>query len=310
MSFELTDQTVVVVTGASSGIGRAIALAFAVKRVRLVLIARNLEPLNEVAAGCRALGATALVQTIDIADPAGVDEALKQAVEQFGRIDVWVNCAAVLLFGPFEEIPEDVFNQVIHTNIIGYANGCRAALKQFRSQGNRGVIVDMSSMLGVVPEPYVSAYVATKFAVRGLTACLRQEHRRFPNIHICTVLPFAIDTPIYCKAGNYYGFEARSIVPVYSPERVARGVLRLAERPKREMRVGGLAHLLDLASRAAPGLTEALVGRFAPSLQFKSSAMGKTSGNLLESTGPYAVAGGWMEYWAERILPGRRTARK
>jgi short-subunit dehydrogenase len=168
----------------------------------------------------------------------------------------------------------------------------------------------MGSMLGVMPEPYVSAYVATKFAIRGLSACLRQELREFPDIHVCTVLPAAVDTPIYRKAGNYYRRKARSIFPVYSPERVARTVVRLAARPTREVRVGGFAYLLEFASRLAPGLLERFAGRLAPSLQFENDPTPETSGNLFESTGPHAVAGGWTEYWRGRIFGSGKVADK
>lgn len=111
-------------------------------------------------------------------------------------------------------MPRKIFNHVIETNLYGYADGSRAALAQFRNQGKRGTLINVSSLLGVMGEPYVSAYVATKFAIRGLTACLRQEARDFPELHVYCVLPPAVDTPIYQKAGNLMGKRSRAIYPV------------------------------------------------------------------------------------------------
>lgn len=175
MRFPLSKETVVVVTGGSSGVGRATAHAFARRGVRLVLASRDPEALEDAARECRAHGATAIVEALDMSDVGAVEKLRERAVGEFGRIDVWVNCAALLLFGRFEEIPPGDFRRVVEANLIGYANGCRAAIKQFKAQGDRGVLINMSSMLGLVGEPFVSAYVATKFAIRGLGACLRQE---------------------------------------------------------------------------------------------------------------------------------------
>jgi len=197
------DQTpVVVITGASSGIGRITALAFARQGACLALAARDQAVLAAVAEECRSLGGRIVIQPLDVRDFAAVDELRRTAVAAFGCIDVWVNCAAVLLFGRFEDLPPEAFRQVIETNVIGYANGARAAILQFRTQGDRGTLINVGSVLGMVGEPYVSAYVTSKFALRGLTACLRQEMRAFPNIHVCAVLPSALDTPIYQRAGN------------------------------------------------------------------------------------------------------------
>lgn len=126
-------------------------------------------------------------------------------VSAFGHIDVWINCAAVLSFGRFEDIPAETFRHVVEINILGCANGARVALTQFKIQGQRGTLINVGSLLGVMGEPFVSPYVTTKFAIRGLTACLRQETKDQPGINVCAVLPWAIDTPIYQKAANVAG---------------------------------------------------------------------------------------------------------
>jgi NAD(P)-dependent dehydrogenase (short-subunit alcohol dehydrogenase family) len=160
---------VVVATGASSGIGRAAALGFSRKGARLVLVSRNDEALDNVAKECVGSGGEALTFPADMADYSAVEEIRDFAVSHFGGIDVWVNCAAVLIFGRFEEVPPPLFHRLVDTNVFGYINGSQVALKQFRSQADRGVLINVSSMLGVAPEPHVSVYVASKFFIRGLT---------------------------------------------------------------------------------------------------------------------------------------------
>lgn len=280
--------------------GRAIALEFARKRVRLILASRDLTVLEDAANECRAQGATVIAHSLDMSDVVAVEELRRRAVGEFGRIDVWVNCAALLLFGRFEDLPADDFRRVVEANLIGYANGCRAALTQFKAQGGRGVLINMGSMLGIVGEPFASAYVATKFAIRGLSACLRQECVDIPEIRVCTVLPGALDTPIYRSAGNYFGRTPRAIFPVYSPETAARIVVRLAERPRPEALVGTFAYALMLAG-LAPRVLERMIGRFAAGLQFKEEDAPPVPGNLFESIHSGAVSGGWQEYWKRKL---------
>jgi len=128
-------ELVVVITGASSGLGRATAHAFAKKGAKLVLGARGKTGLAAGLDECRRLGANAVSQTFDASDATSVEVLRETAVEAFGRIDVWVNCAAILALGLFEKTPPDVFRRVIETNVLGYANGARCALAQFRAQG-------------------------------------------------------------------------------------------------------------------------------------------------------------------------------
>jgi short-subunit dehydrogenase len=292
---------VVVLTGASSGIGRATALAFARRGARLGLVTRDPEAARDLVAECRALGGAAVLCGADMADADAAERVRETVVAAHGRIDVWVNCAALLLFGRFEDVPPAEFRRVIDVNLIGYANGARAALAQFRAQDNRGLLVNTGSLLGMMGEPAVSAYVASKFAIRGLTACLRQEYRDTPGIRICLVMPMATDTPIYHKAANRFGRKARSIFPVLAPERVAAKIVGLVERPRGETAVGATGVLLRLAAALAPMLLERIVARCAPPLQFEPEAQPPSAGNLFESQGPRTIDGGWRRYWADRL---------
>lgn len=303
MTRRIDGTSVAVVTGASSGIGRATALAFAERRAGLVLGARDEEALQEVARACRERGSRVVVHALDVADQALVEGLGQAAVAEFGRIDVWVNCAAVLSFGSFEAMPDAVFRQVIETNFFGYVYGARTALAQFRRQGNEGTLINIASVLGQIGEPHISAYVASKWAIRGWSACLRQEMRDAPGINICTVLPAPFDTPTYQKAANYSGKQVRSIFPTGDPRRVATAVVKLARHPRREIVVGGFGKLLVIADRVAPGVLERLIARIGPRLQFeRDGAVPPGDGNLFSTSGPNQISGGWRDYWRRRIF--------
>lgn len=217
---------VAVVTGASSGIGRATALAFAGQGAAVVLAARGGEALEEVARECRVRGGQALAAPTEMTDPESVQELAQRAADRFGRIDIWVNAAALTLFGPFSEVPLADFRRVVDTNLMGYVHGARAALPYLREQG-QGVLVNVSSVVGVVAQPYTHAYGVTKFAIRGLSASLRQELRLegARKVRVCSVLPGTIDTPFFEHAANYTGRKVQAMPPVYTPENVARTIV-------------------------------------------------------------------------------------
>lgn len=303
----LPEGQTIVITGASSGVGRTTAAAFARRRCRLALAGRDETALIEAAAECRDLGAQVIILALDVRDAAAVEALRAAAARAFGRIDVWVNCAAILLLGRFEDTPPDAFGRVIETNILGYAHGARAALRQFHAQGHEGVLINVGSVLSFMGEPNASAYVASKFAIHGLTACLRQEMRSFPNIHVCLVLPAALDTPIYQRAGNYMGREARSIIPVYDPSKAAEAIVRLTRRPKRQIAIGVVGRLAVASARLAPGSLEFILARLLPRLQFKPQRAPPLAGCLFDSQNQHAARGGWRQYWTARLFARGQT---
>ncbi|GAB2662464.1 SDR family oxidoreductase [Kribbella swartbergensis] len=250
----------VLVVGASSGIGRATARRLAGAQGRLALTGRSTARLDEAAVECREAGAAdVLLLPMDVSDSAAVDRAVKDTVAAYGRIDAIVHCAAVLAFGRFEDIPAAVFDRVVDTNLRGTANVARAGLRQFRAQG-KGCLVIVSSVLGKVTIPYSSPYVTSKWAVHGFARVLRLEARQLPGVEVTLVSPGSVDTPIYARAARYFGRPGRPIPPVYDVERVAVRIVRAIERPRRETTVGLISHLEVGLYRLLPGVFERLVG--------------------------------------------------
>lgn len=227
---------VVVITGASSGLGRAGALAFAREGAKLVLAARRKEALEKVAAECRSLGAEALVVPTDITDEPATLLLATRALAMTGRIDVWINNAGVTAFGALETLPFADHERVIETNVLGTMRCARAVLPVFKHQRS-GCMINVSSVLGKVGQPFVPSYVVSKFAVRGLSDALRASLADEPDIHVCTLLPYAVDTPHFEAGANRTGLDPHAMPPMQSPEKVARAMVSLAKRPRRELHV-------------------------------------------------------------------------
>ncbi|MEU8377686.1 SDR family oxidoreductase [Streptosporangium sp. NPDC048865] len=287
---------VVVVTGASSGIGRATALAFAAEGASVALAARREGALKEVAAECERAGGRALVVPTDVTDEQAVRELARMTAERFGRVDVWVNCAAVTVFGPFSEVPLDDIRRVLDVNVMGYVHGARAALPYLRAQG-RGVLVNVSSVVGVVAQPYTHAYGMSKFAVRALGAGLRQELalEGARGIKVCTVMPATVDTPLFDHAANYTGRRPVAMPPVYTPQRIARAIVKVVRSPRREIVVSPAGRALVRQSRMFPGRTERMMATQVDRTHLsRKKGAPPSSGNLYEpAPGRGSRDGGW-----------------
>ncbi len=271
----------VVITGASSGIGRATAHAFAERGARLVLAARSASSLQEVARECRDRGGEALVVVADVSDQVQLHDVARAAVEEFGGVAAWVGAASVFSYGTFEQTPPEVFRQVLETNLFGQVHGARAVLPLFRSQGS-GVLVLVGSLYSKITSPYLSPYVTSKFGLLGLAEVLRQELRDLPGISVCTVLPATIDTPIYQHAANYTGRKVHPLPPVSDPRRVARAILRAVERPKPVTVVGQVQRLGVLAHAAAPRLYDRAVGPVMDLLALRAGPVPDTPGTVFQ----------------------------
>jgi short-subunit dehydrogenase len=294
-------DAVVVITGASSGVGRATALAFAAQGACLVLASRSQEALAEVERDCRQRGGRVLVVPTDIADPAAVERLARLAVQRFARIDVWVEAVAVGIAGPLGSESVDEIRRLVDTNVFGTVLCTRAALATFKSQGN-GILVIVGSLLSLFPNPLVPLYSLTKFAIRGLALNLQQTVAGHPGIQVCLVLPGPVDTPFFQRAANHVGRQLRAIPPACAPERVAATILACARRPRRQATTGVVAHLALTAHRIAPRATESFVARWSATLITKSASAPPGPGSLFDPPPSGAVHGGYRRGRVRRRL--------
>ena len=287
------NQQVAVITGASSGLGRATALEFARYRCTVILAARQQNELEEVARICTELGAKALSVPTDVSDAESVNKLAKAAVDFGGKIDVWVNIAGVAIVGEFNAVPLEEHEQVIRTNLLGYVYGAYSVLPYFKQQQS-GTIININSVGGWVATPYSVSYSISKFGARGYSEALRAELYRFPGIHICDVFPAFLDTPGTRHAGNYIGKVLKPVPPVYPTSKVAGIIVSLAVHPRNSVTVGAVAYLVKLSNALLPGVAEWFIAKGLEAYLKVGDDAPVTSGNILHPTGTYnQVSGGY-----------------
>lgn len=289
---DLTDKTIVI-TGASSGAGRAAAFEFAALQCALVLTARNENALNEVAEECRQLGAVVLVVPADVTDPKAMISLANAANSWKGYVDVWINNAGILAAGDFDQTPMEVHEQVIQTNLLGYMNGAHAIMPIFKAQ-RFGILINNISIGGYLPVPYGSGYTASKFGLRGFTEALKGELSGWPNIHICDLFPAFLDTPGIQHAGNYTGKQLKPAPPVYDPKLVAQAMVRIVQNPKSASYIGGTSRLLKLSHALFPEMTTKMTGFMMRRYLKQAEPLPSTSGNVFNTVN-YGMStnGGW-----------------
>ncbi|MGQ0645882.1 MAG: SDR family NAD(P)-dependent oxidoreductase [Elusimicrobiota bacterium] len=236
------ENSVVVVTGASSGAGRAAALAFARRGAFVALADRREQALCEAAQQCERLGGRkALVIPSRAADESSLKDLLRRTVRKFGRVNAWINKAAVTLLPRFDDGPAEEYRRIIETNLLTYLYGARVVLAHFREKG-RGVLINNAAIASKLGQPYTSAYAASNFGIQGLSECLRQEARGL-NIHICTVMPsprlllragFAPSDGKNRAAGPWRRTLRGPETPDFEAEQVAAAIVACAENPRNE----------------------------------------------------------------------------
>ena len=252
---------VVLVTGASSGIGRATAVEVAGRGARLVLVARGRPALEEAATEARAAGAAEVVVCpADVTDEAAVAAVVEATVARFGRLDAVVHAAQTMAYGRIEDVPRDVYEAVTDTAVHGTANVARAVLPVFRRQGG-GHFAVVNSLLGSITAPLMGSYVTAKWAQLGLIRVLQQETRDEPGISVTAIAPGGVNTPIYFQGASWAGSTGRPPPPVYTPQRVARIVVGTLDRPRRMVQAGVLNPLIMAGSGCCRGSTTGWSGR-------------------------------------------------
>lgn len=283
----------VVITGASSGIGRAAAHAFASKGARVVVGARDEAALNEVIEECAALGASALAVPTDVTNSEQMRTlAEKAAAFGGGRIDIWINNAGVGAVGSFEETPLEAHEQVLQTDLLGYLRGAYVAWPYFKSQ-KRGILINTLSLGSWVAQPYAVAYSAAKYGLRGLSEALRGELNQFPGIHVCDIYPAGMDTPGFRDGGNFTGHTLKPPPPIYDPHLVANAMVACAIQPRQSTTVGGAATMARIAHFLLPGFP--LLSGWLTRMGLQHSPQAAMSeGNLFSpSSNQRRVEGGW-----------------
>jgi NAD(P)-dependent dehydrogenase (short-subunit alcohol dehydrogenase family) len=252
---------VVVVTGASAGVGRAIARRLGQEGARVALLARNEEALRNAAREIRPSGGDALVLAVDVANAAAVDAAADAVVQRFGRIDLWVNDAMVSVFSPVMEMTSDEFRRVTEVTYLGVVHGTRAALRHMLPRDD-GHIIQIGSALAYRSIPLQSAYCAAKAAVRGFTDSVRCElHHDDRHVKLSTVHLPAVNTPQFDYVRTRLPGHPRPVAPIFQPELIAEAVLHVARRPRRELWVGWPTAKVILGQRVIPGLLDRYLGR-------------------------------------------------
>jgi short-subunit dehydrogenase len=269
MSIQLKplEQQVMVITGASSGIGLAIAEAAAKKGVSLVLTARSAEVLGDIVEELTSAGAQVVSVPADVSRREDVQRVADVAVSRFGRIDTWVNDAGLSIYGRLDEVPDDDSRRLFDINFWGVVNGSFVALPHLKKNG--GALINVGSEVSEAVVPLQGMYTASKHAVKGFTDTLRVEIEEMDKapVAITLIQPTAVDTPFPEHARNYMDKEPKLPEPKIDPERVAEAVLKAATHHSRDVKVGAGAVLNTAVAKVAPSLADRLSAKRASQQQ-------------------------------------------
>lgn len=257
---DISDQ-VIVITGASSGIGLCTALLAAERGARLVLAARSAEVLDSIVEEIDLLSGEATYVVADVGYRDQVDAIAEAAIDAYGRIDTWVNDAGVSIYGRLDEVSEEDSRKLFDTNFWGVVNGSLAALPYLRDSG--GALINVGSEVSDAVTPLQGMYSASKHAVKGFTDVLRVEIENIDDtdITITLIQPTAVDTPYPEHAKNYMDKEAKLPDPKIDPQRVAEAILKAAVEGGRDVRVGGMAVMNSMLSKVLPSLADKIAAK-------------------------------------------------
>jgi short-subunit dehydrogenase len=296
----------VVITGASAGVGRATAVAFARAGWRLTLLAREPARLQAAAAEVERAGGQALAVPTDVADADAVEAAAAKAEESQGDIDAWVNSAMVTVYSPIAEITPEEFRRVTEVTYLGQVYGAMSALKRMRPR-NRGTIVNVSSALAYHGLPLQAAYCGAKFAARGFTESLRSEllHEN-SGVRVSLVVLPAVNTPQFDWARNKMPHRPRPVAPVFQPEPVADAIVEAARTAPRELVLGASSLKLMAGSMAAPGIVDRILAEQGPPGQQDEERAEQRADNLFDPVpGDFGAHGRFDEEAKSSLEPVR-----
>jgi short-subunit dehydrogenase len=284
-------EQVIVITGASSGIGLATALEAAKQGAKVVLTARSESTLADVAARIRAQGGEASYVAADVADRAQVERIAQVAIEKYGRIDTWVNDAGISIYGRLDEVSDEDNRRLFDTNFWGVVNGSLVALPHVKASG--GALINVGSEVSDAVVPLQGIYSASKHAVKGFTDALRVELEQVDkaNIAITLIQPTAVNTPYPEHAGNYMDREPQLPSPRIDPEKVAKAILDAATHHRRDVKVGAMAVLNTLAAKLAPALADRMTAMQAGRQQRQAPATRDRKGALYQAGGTGQIRG-------------------
>lgn len=291
MQLKPISQQVVVVVGASSGIGRITAIEFAKRGAKVVVSARSQTGLDSLVSEIQAFGGKAIAIVADVSDFDRVKAIADLAVSTYGRLDTWVHAAATAIFAKFEQISPEEFKRVIDVNLMGQVYGAMVALPHLKREG-RGALIHISSVEARRAIPLQSPYSASKQGLEGFLESLRVEviQERLP-ISVTNLMPSVINTPFYNKALTKLGVKPMAYPPFYQPELVAEAILYVAENPTRDFIVGDVGRILDLFQKLVPGLIDLVLALTAYPAQSTNELKAETASNNLYE--PIAGAEGY-----------------
>jgi len=250
------DEQVMVITGATSGIGLTTARMAAEQGARLVLAARNAEALDQLASELRLKGTQVATVAADVGVPADVERIGQVAMERFGRVDTWINNAGISVFGRNEDVPLEDMQRLFQTNYWGVVHGSLEAVKRMKTRGG-GALINLGSEVSDRAIPLQGIYAASKHAIKAFTDSLRMElEKDNAPMSVTLIRPAAIDTMFAVHAKNHMEKEPTLPPPVYAPEIVAKSILYAARHPKRDVFVGGASKAISSGSFAMPRVTD------------------------------------------------------
>jgi short-subunit dehydrogenase len=272
-------EQVMVITGASSGIGLCTAQFAAAGGARVVLAARNREALADIERQITTEGGQAAYVVADVGKREDVQRIADLAAQRFGGFDTWVNNAGVSIYGKLEQVSDDDHRRLFETNFWGTVYGSLIAAKHLRQRG--GALINLGSEVSEVAVPIQGMYSASKHAVKGFTDALRLElEADGAPISVTLIRPAAINTPFTQHARNYFDREPKLPPPVYPPKEVARAILHAAVRPKRDIFVGGASRMLTAMSHQAPRLMDWMNEKIMPGEMFRDEPARHDPDNL------------------------------